>query len=154
MPIVGNPRTFDRRFAFKLVIDGFLSADFSKVGPLAAKISKVTYREGGKIIPNKSLGLVDFDPITCERGVTSIDQDVYLWFLQAANAAANIGLKDQIVKRHADILQLDRDGEIIGRWSVFNAFPTEWTGGEWDASANEVVVSKLVLEYDYVVKTL
>lgn len=154
MAIVGSPRTFDRKFAYKLVIDGFTSVDFSKVGPLSAKIAVVKHREGGRLIPNKSLGLVDFDPITCERGAAQFDFDIYTWFVQAANAAADIGLKDQIVKRHADVLQLDRDGEIIGRWSIFNMFPTEFNAGEWDASANEVQIHKLVLEYDYFVKTL
>lgn len=154
MPVVGNPRTFDRKFAYKFVIDGFTSVDFTKVGPLSAKTAVVKYREGGKLIPHKSLGLVDFDPITCERGKSFMDEDVYRWFVQTANAAANVGLKDQIVKRHADVLQLDRDGEIIGRWSIFNAFPTEFVAGDWDASANEVVITKLVLEYDYFLKTL
>lgn len=148
MAIVGNPRTFDRKFAFKLVIEGFLSADFSKVGPLSAKVAVVKHREGGRLIPYKSPGLLDFEPITCERGSSVLDEDAYSWFVQCANAAANIGLKDQIVKRNASLLQLDRDGEIMKTYSIFNAFPVEFNAGEWDATANEVVIHKLVLEYD------
>ena len=149
MAIVGNPRTFDRKFAFKLVIEGFLSADFAKAGPLNSKVAVVKHREGGHLIPYKSPGLLDFDPITCERGSSSLDEDAYSWFVQTANAAANIGLKDQIVKRNASLLQLDRDGEILKTYSIFNAFPVEFNAGEWDATANEVVIHKLVLEFDY-----
>lgn len=154
MAIVGNPRVHDRKYAFKFILEGFTSFDFSKVGPLKGKIATVKHREGGRLISYKSLGLVDFDPITCERGAAQFDLDIYTWFVQAANAAANIGLKDQIVKRNGSFLQLDRDGEIIGTWAVFNAFPTECDFGEWDANANEVVINKLVIEYDFIQKTI
>jgi phage tail-like protein len=147
--IVGNPRIYDRKFAFRLVIEGFTKIEFSKAGPLSAKIAVVKHREGGRLIPNKSLGLVDFDPITLERGASFTDYDLYLWFVQAANAAANVGLKDQLVKRNGTLMQLDRDGLILKTWSIINAFPTEFNAGDWDGSANEVVINKMVLEYDY-----
>jgi len=153
MAIVGTPRTFDKSFAFVIEIDGFFSFGFSKCSPLVCAIAEIKHYEGGTLIPNKSAGRLDFKDITLERGATR-DLDMFLWFGNAANAPANIGLKEFAYKRHLDIVQLDRDGEPLKRWSLFNAWVKEFTAGEWNNGEDANVIEKCVLAYDYFIRTL
>ena len=154
MAVVATPRTFDKKFSFLVVIDGFISAGFSKMSAIEVDIAEIKQYEGGALIPNKSPGRLDFKDITLERGATRIDFDAYAWFLSIANAAANVGLKEPLFKRHLDLLQLDRDGQIIKRWSLFNAWIKTFTAGDWDNNADENVIEKMVLCYDFFQKTL
>lgn len=149
MAVVATPRIFNKKFAFKVEIDGFGSAGFRKVSGLEAEVAEIKQYEGGALIPNKSFGRVDYKDITLERGATRADYDMWLWFLQVINAGANTGLSEQLVKRHLDIVQLGRDGIPLLRWSVFNAFPKNFTAGDWDNDADENVIEKLVIGYDF-----
>ena len=152
MAIQGTPRSFDKKFGFLVEIDGFVSAGFSKCSELKASVAEIKHFEGGTLIANKSAGRLDFADITLERGATR-DLDMFLWFGNVANAPANIGLKEVAYKRHLDIIQIDRDGEPLKRWSVFNAWPKEFVAGEWDNNVDENVLQKMVLCYDYYVLT-
>ena len=151
--IVGSPRTFDKKFSFVVQIDNFTSFGFSKCSALEMEVAEIKHFEGGTLIPNKSAGRVDFKDITLERGATR-DLDMFLWMQQVANAPANIGVKEVLYKRHLDIVQLDRDGSPLKCWSLFNAWPKSFTAGEWDNGADENVIEKMVLCYDYFVRTL
>lgn len=154
MAVIATPRTYNKKFAFRVEIDGFPFAGFRKCSGLEAEIAVVKQYEGGALTPQKSLGRVDFKDITLERGATRTDISMYQWFIQAVNAPANTGLGDQLVKRHADIVQLDRTGLEIARWTIVNALPIGFTAGDWDNDADENVIEKLVLSYDFFVKTL
>lgn len=153
MSIVGTPRSFDKKFAFIVEIDGFFSFAFSKCSALKCNVAEIVHYEGGSLIPNKSAGRLTFADITLERGAAR-DLDMFIWFGMVANAAANVGLKEVGYKRHLDIIQLDRDGEPLKRWSIFNAWPKEFDAGEWDNGADENVLEKMVLCYDYFIRTL
>ena len=153
MAIIGTPRTFNKKFAFQLQIDGFGWAGFSKCSALKSKIAEVKHYEGGTLLPNKSLGRVEFDNLTLERGATSTDNDMYVWYTMCIAAPANIGVKEVAYKRNSDLVQLDRDGEILERWTIYNCFPVEYEAGEWDNNSDETVIEKMVLSYDYFVRT-
>lgn len=150
--IVGNPRSFDKKFSFQVQIDGFTSFGFSKCSALEFEVAEIKHYEGGTLIANKSAGRLDFKDITLERGATR-DLDMYLWAGNVANAPANIGLTEVLYKRHMDIVQLDRDGTLLKRWSIFNAWPKSFTAGEWDNNSDETVIEKMVLCYDFFTRT-
>lgn len=154
MAISGTVKSFDKKFLFQVMIDGYVSASFSKVSEPKAQVAEVTHWEGGNQIANKSAGRTTFADITLERGASRADLDAYLWFTQVINAPANVGLKDFAYKRHLDIIQRDRDGEIIKRWSIFGAWVKEYTPGDWDNNSDDVVIEKIVLAYDFFKKTL
>ena len=109
MPVIGNPRTFHKKFKFIVEIDGVVSAGFQKCSELSVEVANVQYYEGGSLIPNKSPGRLTFADVTLERGATS-DKDLFDWLTQVADAAANAGLNDPAFKRNLDFVQQDRDG--------------------------------------------
>lgn len=154
MAVVATPRVYNKKWAFRVEVDGFGFAGFTKASGLEAEIAEIKQYEGGAMIPNKSLGRVEYKDLVLERGATRADFDMWFWFLAAVNAPANTGLGDELIKRHLDIVQMDRTGIFIARWSVFNAFPKIFKAGDWDNNADENVIESLTLGYDFFEKTL
>jgi len=146
--VVGRQRTIYQKWRFRAEFDGIGSAVFAKVGPLEFASEVVKYNDGGAMIPHKELGMVEFSPITCERGSTENDL-LYEWALAASNVAADRGANPADYKRNGSIYQLDRAGNIVKTFRIYGAMPTKFKAGEWDNSANEAAVEELELEYDY-----
>ena len=148
MAIIGTPRSFHQRARFVVEVDGIASASFAKASELSVESAPVVHWEGGAIIPSKSPGRLTFADVTLERGVTN-DHELYDWFLDVARAAAGLGLPDDQYKRNLDIVQQDRDGTTLRRWSLVRAWPVKFVAGEWDNDADEVVIESVTLTYDY-----
>lgn len=148
MPVLGTPRSFHKKFKFIVEIDGVASAGFQKASELSVEIANVQYYEGGSLIPNKSPGRLTFADVTLERGAT-MDRDLFDWFTQVAEASANIGLREPLFKRNLDIVQQDRDGTTLRRWSLTGAWPVKFVAGDWDNEADENVIESVTLTYDF-----
>lgn len=142
--VFGAPKRFHKKFKFLVQIDGVTSAGFQKAGPLKAMVGVVKYREGGQLMATKDPGLVDFDDITLERGMT-VDQDLHNWFKDVVDVLAETGKVGEAMKRHLDLVQQDRDGSEVARYRVFSCWPNEYQHGEWDNNAEEVVIESVKL---------
>ncbi len=148
MAVIGTPRTFHKKFKFIVEIDGVASAGFQKCSELSVEVANIEYHEGGTLIPNKSPGRLKFADVTLERGATK-DQDLFDWMEQVADAAANAGLVEPTFKRNLDIVQQDRDGVTLRRWSLSRAWPVKFVAGEWDNESDENVIESVTLTYDF-----
>lgn len=148
MAVIGNPRTFHKKFKYVVEIDGIKSAGFQKCSELSVEVANVQYSEGGALIPNKSPGRLTFADVTLERGAT-LDRDLFDWLTQVADAAANAGLNEPEFKRSLDIVQQDRDGSTLRRWSLTGAWPVKFVAGEWDNEADENVIESVTLTFDF-----
>jgi len=148
MAIIGNPRSFHKKFKFLIEIDGVAHAGFQKCSELSVEVANVQYYEGGSIIPNKSPGRLTFADLTLERGATQ-DRDLFDWFQDVAVTASGLGLTGENFKRNLDIVQQDRDGTTLRRWSLSRAWPVKFVAGEWDNEADENVIESVTLAYDF-----
>ena len=148
MTIIGNPRSFHKRFKFVIEADYVDHTGFQKCSELSVEVANVQYFEGGSLIPNKSPGRLTFSDVTLERGATQ-DQDLFMWFSEVATAAGNYGFKDVLYKRNLDIVQQDRDGTTLRRWSLSRAWPVKFVAGDWDNEADENVIESVTLTYDF-----
>lgn len=146
--VLGNPRTFHKKFKFVVEIDGFASAGFRKCSELAVEVANVQYYEGGALIPNKSPGRLSFTDVTLERGATS-DLDMFRWLSDVAALASGLGLVEPQFKRNLDIVQQDRDGATLRRWQLTAAWPIKFVAGDWDNESDENVIESLTLTYDF-----
>jgi len=147
MPIIGTPRSFHKRFSF--IIEAELAnAGFQKCSELSVEVANIEYHEGGSLIPNKSPGRLKFADVTLERGATK-DHDLFDWMQQVADAAANAGLVEPKFKRNIDIVQQDRDGSTLRRWTIAGAWPVKFVAGAWDNEADENVIESVTLTFDY-----
>ena len=147
-PAIGQPRSYYKRFAFVVEIDGLVYAGFQSCSDLSLEVAVVEQREGGGVLPDKSPGLVTVADITLERGATD-DEDLWNWMKEVANMAAGAGQIDPEYKRTMDIVQLDRDGAELRRWTVVGCWPTTFTAGAWDGTADENVIESVILACDY-----
>ena len=150
MAIIGTPRSYFKKHAYIVEIDGVQSASFAKVSELSVEAASVLQWEGGRLIPHKSPGRLTFSDVTLERGAT-LDRDLFNWFNEVANVASGLGLPDNAYKRNLDIVQQDRDGSTLRRWSLYGAWPVKFVAGDWDGSADENLVESVTLTIDYFV---
>lgn len=148
MTVVGKARKYHKKFKFLIEIDGFASFKFTKASEIKGTAATVEASEGGDLFPQKDAGRVTFPPVTFERGAGD-DEDMWNWWKEVCDAARNAGLTDDEYKRTIDVVQLDRNGDELRRWTLYEAFPKEFTAGEWDNNADENVVEMLQLEYRY-----
>lgn len=135
---------------------------FSEVTLPSATINTMTYREN---IDNqrfsKGPGLVKYDPVVLRRGVTE-NRDLYEWYRLVNNdtafmgAAQEIGLhapipsQNEFYKKEVIITVLDREGNTVKQWMLFNAYPSKYSGGDGlNAQSEEKLVEELTLEYEF-----
>lgn len=148
MAILGTPRSFHKKFLFVIEIDNVEVAKFRTCSELSGEVAEVDEWEGGALIPDKSPGRATFADITLERGATQ-DRNLFDWWKQIINAGAGIGLADPQYKRQVDIVQRDRDGSTLRRWSLFNAWIKKFVAGDWDNTADENVMEAVTMAYDF-----
>ncbi len=148
MTIIGQPRSFHKKFKFLVEVDGLGYAGWRKCSELSVEVANVQHFEGGALIPNKSPGRLTFADVTLERGATK-DRDLYYWFQDVAIAASGFGLIDPYYKRNLDIVQQDRDGMTLRRWSLTGAWPVKFVAGDWDNDSDENVIESVTLTFDF-----
>lgn len=147
--VVGKARRYHKKYAFRVLIDGVVVAEFQKCSAIKAKLGVAKQREGGKPIPEKSPGVGDYEPVTLERGAAD-DDDLWKWWRQTLNGAAEAGANDPDYERNVTVQQLGRDRVTVRRsWDLSRAFPTEFEAGEWDNDSDDNVIEKITLEYHY-----
>ena len=150
MAVVGQPRIIEDKHLFEIRIKGVTHAGFQKCSEISWEFDTIVYREGSSLIASaKDPGLLNFDPVTLERGAVSADSDLYDWSKEVANAATNTGLENPKFKRTVDLVIKNRAGgrEVI--WRLYNAWPKRTSIGDRDNEASEKVIASTVLEYDY-----
>jgi len=148
MAIIGNPRSFHKKFSFVIEGDDIAHAGFQKCSELSVEVANVQYFEGGSLIPNKSPGRLSFADVTLERGATQ-DRDLFDWFQDVAITSSGLGLNGVGYKRNLDIVQQDRDGTTLRRWSLSGAWPVKFVAGDWDNESDENVIESVTLAYDF-----
>ncbi|HEY5316360.1 MAG TPA: phage tail protein [Solirubrobacteraceae bacterium] len=148
MSIVGRPRSFFKKFLFTVEIPGVGWTGFQKCSEPKQTTAVIEQWEGGAIVADKSPGRIKMEDVTLERGATK-DNDLYAWYLQVNDAASGTGKVDEVYKRTVNIVQRDRDGSVLRRWSLLKAWPTIYGPGDWDNTADANGVETLVLCYQY-----
>src|SRR6266568_2440267 len=146
MPIIGNPRSFAKKFKFIIEVDLFGSSGFQKCSELSVEAANILYFEGGSLIPNKSPGRLTVTDVTLERGATQ-DHDLFDWFQDVALASSGTGLAAPFYKRSVDVVQLDRDDTELRRWMLTRAWPTKFVAGDCDNTSDDVVIESVTLAY-------
>lgn len=147
MAVTGTPRNYDKKFLFTVEIDGLDIAWFESISSLESEVGVVEQHEGGLInVADQSPGKIKFAPVTLMVGATD-NRELYDWHLLVADAAANAGEPDDGYKKNVAIVQKDRDGSEKKRWNLFEAWPSKFKAGEWDAKAEENVIQEITLTY-------
>ena len=152
MAAKGKHRQLFGRFKFRVAISKIESAAFQSASGLKFTIGVAEYWEGGALAAYKEAGRATFDNLTLERGV-SYNDDFHSWVLEVIDMQRMGGLGagelSPNYKQDGDIRQLERDGNVALLHPFYDAFPIEYTPGEWDGNVDEVTMETLVLTYWY-----
>lgn len=148
MTIFGVPsgRQFYKKFKFVVEIQGVAFAGFRAMSEIRIQVAEVAHFEGGSLIPSKQPGRVTVPDVTLSRGASD-DLDLWNW-MQETIAAGSI-LVDPAQKRTIDVVQQDRAGTELRRWTLHGCWPKEFKAGDWDNEVDENVIEEIVLGYDF-----
>lgn len=128
------------KFRFKLEIDGLEVGGFSEVSGFDASIDVIEYREGDMVqTPMKLPGLKKYGNITLKKGVT--DSDVLYQWMTA-------GVEGEVERKTITITLLDSTNSDAASWQVINAWPTKYTGPDFNATASEVAIESLEIAHE------
>ena len=149
------PRTsqFDpfRKFKFRIKIANQTVAALTKCSALTVSVESKEFRAGDMdSFKQKLPGLVSFEPITLEQGVTS-DKTFELWATAMANYLGNKGADSQKkpndFRKEIDIEIYNLNNEKVKAYRVYQCWVSKYTAvPDLDASSGDVMIQTLVLE--------
>jgi phage tail-like protein len=107
-------------------------------------------REGGnygfdRILPDQVVGAA----VTLERAIDRDDSaKVQVWLSTVAREwTSYLGKGQPYQERSAQIALFDAAGTQVASWTLHGVFPSSWSGPSLSATANQVAIETLVLEY-------
>lgn len=136
-----------RNFKFEVEIDGFTRAGFQKVAGLKNTTGIIEYREGGRNeSPEKLSGQSNTENVTLTRGMSN-DEDFLNWRNEVYNPANVNGEQgpDDDYRRDVTVYLKNKSGSRVLKWKIGRAWPSEFETADLDASAEEVLLTNLVL---------
>jgi phage tail-like protein len=129
-----------RNFDFLVELDGITQAGFADCTGLGSGNDPIEYREGGDLKTVRKLpGLTKHNNIVLKWGLTD-SQELYKWFRGIVNG--------KIERKNGSIIVLDTEGKEKVRWNFFNAWPTKWTGPDFNAKGNDVAIEQLEIAHE------
>jgi phage tail-like protein len=149
MPVIGQPRSYFKKFLFTVEIPGVGFAGFQKCSEpkMTTGLVEQWDTDGDKPTADKSPGRMKTEDVTLDRGATK-DLGLYAWYLQVNDAASGNGAVDDQYKKTVNIVQRDRDGSVLRRWELKKAWPTVYGPGDWDNTVDGNGIETMVLTYE------
>ncbi len=141
----------------KTVRGGFSECTVPKVS-----MKEMSYRENNH--GNSSLkvpGLSTYEPVVLRRGVTA-NRQMYNWYKLVNDDASTLNkfqdgitglgavpFQDANYRREVLVSALDRQGNYVKHWLLYNAWPSTYKGAnDFDAKVNEIAVEEITLTYE------
>jgi phage tail-like protein len=147
------------KFSVELSGGGFTlsRAAFQKVTGMKSSVEVVEYREGN--MPDrmeKMAGMMTYDTVTLERGI-SYDDDFNNWMklvcdgtsatgtIPSSSSASDVG--EGSYRCDVIVTLYNKQAQAVKKYTLLDAWPSEYTIGDFDATSNDVVISTLVLQH-------
>ena len=130
------------RYNFLVEIDGIQRAGFMTASGLEEETEVREFREGGdQTTVRKLAGLNSYAPIVLEAGSTP---DIELWewrqLIKRFGAQGN--------RRAITIIQQNEGRVEVKRWLVLDAWPSKFTGPEFDATSSDNAIESVEIQHE------
>jgi phage tail-like protein len=137
-----------RGYRFRLEIDGIERAGFRECSGLDTTQEPSEYREGDQKVftAGKLAGPVKHSRIVLTWGITD-DHSLWDWKKKFVD-----GKGDFSERKNGSIVLIDESGEEKVRWNFVHAWPSKWSGPNFNATANEVAIESLEIAHEGVAK--
>ncbi len=140
----GGREDYQVQFAFRVEIDGIMSAAFRNAGPFRWTTKVTPVREGGN---NRGfVNLVnpgEFAPLVMKKGLAPSNNELFLWMHRLHNPGA------PFQRANISVVMMNEKGDEAGRFNLYNAFPSKYELGQFDGKTNEVGIETLEITFDY-----
>lgn len=147
---MGGVRKLHMPSLFRVDIDGYDSKMFEYAGPFDMDVGESKTRDGTSALevkePNGMLTCADVEL----RRPMADDMDLYNWFKEVLDAAANTGETPDSLKRTIDVVQLNQLREEVMTWRLQNAWPKGYRGGEQNVETERAKTETVVLSVEYI----
>ena len=128
-------------FNFLVEIEGLAVGRFAEVSGLASTTETIEYREGGENTTVRKLpGKTSYSDIVLRRGTTGEDNTLYAWHKEVVSGTVN--------RRSGSVVVLDRAGNETVRYNFFNAWPTEFSPSDFNATSSETANESVTLAHE------
>lgn len=129
-----------QRFNFFVELEGLIVGGFTKLTGLSSEIEVESVREGGvNGYVRQFPGQARQGKLTLEHGL-ALAPTLWNWHYQATQGV--------IQRKNGTILLLDERSMPRTMWTFRNAFPSRWTGPEFDASSSEIAFESVELVHE------
>lgn len=129
-----------RGYNFRVEITGVTEGAFTECSGMGVMIHALKYVEGRSPLVRRIPGPVEYADVTLRYGVTS-SRALWDWMQKT--------LKGQVDRKNVSIALLAPDGQTeVLRWSLINAWISQWRGAPLDAMAQEIAIESITLVYE------
>ena len=124
-----------------VTFDGMPTAYFRSVSGLTIETEVVEFREGGVngVVIHKLPGLVKYPNIVLKLGFAGAS-DLQKWAFRIAAG--------QFEHKNGTIVMSDQKGQVVARYTMTNAWPTKWSGPDFDATSNDVAIETIEIAHE------
>lgn len=151
MPPQSRPHDPYRKFKFRIKIGSDYVAGLTKCSALAISVESQDHRTGDdESFKRKLPGLVSYDAITLEQGVTS-DTTFEKWATAMSNYVGNKGSDAEKTpdsfRKDIEIEVYDLDNKKVKAYKVYNCWVSKYTAiPDLDAGSSDVLIQTLELQ--------
>ena len=145
----GNPL---RGFKFRIIDldDGEFVAGYNKITGLKSNVEPVEYREGNDDnYVQKMTGLANHDDVILDKGFSN-NEYMRQWFEKCMSWEANGPTSDEPEQYYKDLVIqiMDRMGNIIREYELFNCFPNAYEIDDLDARTSDAIMERVTLSVE------
>ncbi len=124
---------------FLLEIEGMIVGGFTEIRGLEINTEVETIRQGGaNNIEYKLPKMTTYQDLNLKYGVTAVDM-IWGWYRDV--------IAGKIKRKNGTIYLLDANQLPAVWWNFFDAWPTQWQGPSFDASADVVATQSMTLTH-------
>jgi phage tail-like protein len=140
-----------RKFKFKIKIGGQVVAGLTKCSALTVSVESKEFRAGDMdSFKQKMPGMVSFEPITLEQGVTK-DKTFEAWATAMSNYLGNKGSDSQKTpndfRKEIDIEIFNLNNERVKAYRIYQCWVSKYVAvPDLDANSADVMIQTVTLE--------
>ncbi len=135
-----HPDQLNKKFSYKVAIDGLDVVNFREVDGLSVQLDVVEYYEGGdNTHHHKLIGGTRYSNLVLRRGTTDC-KALWDWIKQT--------LSGTIERKNGSIEALNQQGDPVVRWDFKNAWPCRYEGPSFRGGESGIAFEMIELAHD------
>jgi len=126
---------------FKVEIDGVIQAGFKEVSGIESEVEVIEYKDGDDMTVRKRPGRVKVGNLVLKRGFIA-DPKLREWYEKVVKGVTE--------RKSISIIVLDRAGQEVKRYNLFEAWPCKWKAPVLDSKGDTHTVEEVEIAYERV----